>query len=92
MAPELSGEALLEMRPAGIQAVVASVTRLEHPAALTLAVGAGDRDRFGFLIEKAVELGATEVIPLGGGARGGRRVAHSGPPIWKGCVGGPAKR
>ena len=58
------GEALLEMRPAGIQAVVASVTRLEHPAALTLAVGAGDRDRFGFLIEKAVELGATEVIPL----------------------------
>ena len=58
------GEALLEMRPAGIQAVVASVTRVDHPVPLTLAVGAGDRDRFALLVEKAVELGATEIAPL----------------------------
>ena len=58
------GDALLEMRPAGIQAVVASVTRIDHPTPLTLAVGAGDRDRFALLVEKAVELGATEIVPL----------------------------
>ena len=34
------------------------------PAPLILAVGAGDRERFGWLVEKAVELGVTEVIPL----------------------------
>ena len=31
---------------------------------LTLAVGAGDRERFGWLVEKAVELGATRIVPL----------------------------
>jgi 16S rRNA (uracil1498-N3)-methyltransferase len=35
-----------------------------RPAELTLAVGAGDRDRFGWLVEKATELGVTSVIPL----------------------------
>jgi len=32
--------------------------------ALTLAVGAGDRDRFAWVVEKATELGVTSVIPL----------------------------
>ncbi len=31
---------------------------------LVLAVGAGDRDRFGWVVEKAVELGVTAVVPL----------------------------
>jgi 16S rRNA (uracil1498-N3)-methyltransferase len=31
---------------------------------LTLVVGAGDRDRFGWMVEKATELGVTAVIPL----------------------------
>lgn len=35
-----------------------------RPAARILAVGAGDRDRFTWLAEKATELGATQVIPL----------------------------
>ena len=35
-----------------------------RPAELTLAVGAGDRERFGWLVEKAVELGVTRVVPL----------------------------
>lgn len=34
------------------------------PPALVLAVGAGDRDRFALVVEKAVELGATSVVPL----------------------------
>jgi 16S rRNA (uracil1498-N3)-methyltransferase len=43
------------------------VEKLERQAAppeLTLAVGAGDRDRFAFMVEKAAELGVTRVVPL----------------------------
>jgi 16S rRNA (uracil1498-N3)-methyltransferase len=29
-----------------------------------LVVGAGDRDRFGWLVEKAAELGVAEIVPL----------------------------
>jgi 16S rRNA (uracil1498-N3)-methyltransferase len=43
---------------------VETVERRPRPAALTLAVGAGDRDRFAWLVEKAVELGATSIVPL----------------------------
>jgi 16S rRNA (uracil1498-N3)-methyltransferase len=41
-----------------------TVERRPRPAALVLAVGAGDRDRFGWLVEKATELGVTELVPL----------------------------
>ena len=34
------------------------------PRALVLAVGTGDRERFGWLVEKAAELGVTDIIPL----------------------------
>jgi 16S rRNA (uracil1498-N3)-methyltransferase len=43
---------------------VESADRHDRPAPLTLAVGAGDRERFGWLVEKAAELGATSVVPL----------------------------
>jgi 16S rRNA (uracil1498-N3)-methyltransferase len=43
---------------------VETAERHARPAELTLAVGAGDRDRFAWLVEKAVELGATAVVPL----------------------------
>lgn len=43
---------------------VDAVERKPRPAELTLAIGAGDRDRFAWLVEKAVELGATSVVPL----------------------------
>jgi 16S rRNA (uracil1498-N3)-methyltransferase len=36
----------------------------EAPAELTLAVAAGDRERFAWLVEKAAELGATRIVPL----------------------------
>lgn len=43
---------------------VETVERRRQPAGLTLAVGTGDRERFGWMVEKAVELGATAVVPL----------------------------
>jgi len=43
---------------------VTDAARAPTPAELTLAVGAGDRDRFEWLVEKATELGVTSVIPL----------------------------
>lgn len=43
---------------------VEAIERRARPAELTLAIGAGDRDRFTWLVEKAVELGATTVVPL----------------------------
>jgi 16S rRNA (uracil1498-N3)-methyltransferase len=41
-----------------------TANRASRPAELTLAVGAGDRDRFAWVVEKATELGVTSVIPL----------------------------
>jgi 16S rRNA (uracil1498-N3)-methyltransferase len=38
--------------------------RLERPPETTLAVAAGDRERFTWMVEKAVELGVTGIIPL----------------------------
>jgi 16S rRNA (uracil1498-N3)-methyltransferase len=43
---------------------VESAERQARPAALTLAVGAGDRERFGWVVEKAAELGVTRIVPL----------------------------
>jgi 16S rRNA (uracil1498-N3)-methyltransferase len=36
----------------------------QRPPALTLAVAAGDRERFTWMVEKAVELGVTGIVPL----------------------------
>ncbi len=46
------------------QVEVEAVERRPRPAELTLAVGAGDRERFAWLVEKAAELGATAIVPL----------------------------
>jgi 16S rRNA (uracil1498-N3)-methyltransferase len=35
-----------------------------RPPELILAVGAGDRERFSWLVEKSVELGVSEILPL----------------------------
>ena len=43
---------------------IESVEQVPPPPPLCLAVGAGDRDRFAWLVEKAAELGATRVVPL----------------------------
>ncbi|HEX6104399.1 MAG TPA: RsmE family RNA methyltransferase [Gemmatimonadales bacterium] len=46
------------------QVEVLDVESRPVPPALCLAVGAGDRDRLGWVVEKAVELGVTTVVPL----------------------------
>ena len=43
---------------------VAAAELQQPPLALTLAVAAGDRERFSWLVEKAVELGVTRIVPL----------------------------
>jgi 16S rRNA (uracil1498-N3)-methyltransferase len=56
------------------------VEREPAPAEMTLAVAAGDRDRFAWMLEKAVELGVTRVVPLStartAGVASGLREAH----------------
>ena len=44
--------------------VVGSLEHMAPPQPLALAVAGGDRERFGWLVEKCVELGATAIIPL----------------------------
>jgi 16S rRNA (uracil1498-N3)-methyltransferase len=59
---------------------LATVARESRPPELTLAVAAGDRDRFSWLVEKAVELGVTRILPLesarSAGVATGIRSAH----------------
>jgi len=43
---------------------VETLERRLAPPDLTLAVGAGDRERFTWVVEKAVELGVTTLVPL----------------------------
>lgn len=43
---------------------VIEAAQVPRPSALALAVGAGDRDRFAWLVEKAAELGVTDLLPL----------------------------
>jgi 16S rRNA (uracil1498-N3)-methyltransferase len=43
---------------------IRAVEREERPPELTLAVAAGDRERFSWMVEKSVELGVTGIIPL----------------------------
>jgi len=46
-------------------AVAVGVVRVEAaPMPLVLAIGAGERDRFAWVVEKAAELGVTEIVPL----------------------------
>ncbi len=47
------------------EVAVETLERRLAPPELTLAVGAGDRERFAWVVEKAVELGVTTVVPLG---------------------------
>jgi len=43
---------------------IETIGREARPPELTLAVAAGDRDRFAWMLEKAAELGVTKVVPL----------------------------
>lgn len=43
---------------------IGAVEQVAVPPGLRLVVGAGDRERFGWLAEKCAELGVTELVPL----------------------------
>lgn len=43
---------------------VTGVRQAARPAPALLAVAAGDRDRFAWLVEKAAELGVSDIVPL----------------------------
>ena len=48
----------------GLGVAIGAVREAPPPPAFTLIVGAGDRERFGWLAEKASELGVTDLVPL----------------------------
>lgn len=56
------GVVSLNRKQARVEVIEAS--QVERPIMLALAVGGGDRDRFAWLVEKATELGATDLVPL----------------------------
>jgi 16S rRNA (uracil1498-N3)-methyltransferase len=60
----LVGSGRLVLRGREWEVEVEEAERRLRPVELTLAVGAGDRERFAWLVEKAAELGVTRVVPL----------------------------
>ena len=60
----LVGTGRLVQAGQGWEVEVERAERQARPADLTLAVGAGDRERFAWVVEKAAELGVTRVVPL----------------------------
>lgn len=58
------GEGTVEIGKKDATAVVGAVRQVPPPLPLVLAVGAGDRDHFAWIVEKAAELGVTDVVPL----------------------------
>ncbi|HEU4700659.1 MAG TPA: RsmE family RNA methyltransferase [Gemmatimonadales bacterium] len=60
----LVGHGVLRWNGKRASVEVADVARLPAPPALTLAVGAGDRERFAWLVEKAAEVGVTDLLPM----------------------------
>ena len=60
----LAGAGVLEVNGRTWSVTVTAAEQMPPPAGLTLAVGAGDRERFLWLVEKAAELGVSRVVPL----------------------------
>jgi 16S rRNA (uracil1498-N3)-methyltransferase len=60
----LVGTGRLRRRNRGWAVEVHAIRRVGRTAPLVLAVGAGDRERFEWLMEKATELGVTCVVPI----------------------------
>jgi 16S rRNA (uracil1498-N3)-methyltransferase len=76
----LRGTGCLMQAGKGWAVEVQSAHHEPQPAELTLAVASGDRDRFSWMVEKAVELGVTRIVPLetarSAGVATGIRGAH----------------
>jgi 16S rRNA (uracil1498-N3)-methyltransferase len=76
----LRGDGLLRQSGKGWAVELRTAVRESRPPELTLAVAAGDRDRFSWLVEKSVELGVTRILPFesarSSGVATGIRPAH----------------
>jgi 16S rRNA (uracil1498-N3)-methyltransferase len=60
----LTGTGRLLKSPNGFEVEVVKARRDPRGSPLTLVVGAGDKERFAWLVEKAAELGVTRLVPL----------------------------
>jgi 16S rRNA (uracil1498-N3)-methyltransferase len=60
----LAGSGLLTFKGRTASVAIRRAERSPPRAGLAIAVGAGDRERFGWLVEKAAELGVTDLHPL----------------------------
>jgi 16S rRNA (uracil1498-N3)-methyltransferase len=58
------GTGVVRSEQGSADVVVERAEQAPRPAPLRLAVAAGDRDRFAWLVEKATELGVTDILPL----------------------------
>jgi 16S rRNA (uracil1498-N3)-methyltransferase len=76
----LIAEGILHVDGKEWEIAVDRIRSTPEPIALSVLVGAGDRERFAWLVEKATELGATEIVPLvtdrTGGVGSGLREEH----------------
>ena len=59
-----TGEGVVVGAPSEGLILVSSFNTAPRPALRGIAVAAGDRDRFGWLVEKSAELGVTHLLPL----------------------------
>ncbi|HZE75847.1 MAG TPA: RsmE family RNA methyltransferase [Gemmatimonadales bacterium] len=60
----LLGAGVVRSERGAVQVVVERAEQVARPLPLRLAVAAGDRDRFAWLVEKATELGVTDLVPV----------------------------
>ncbi|HZS33810.1 MAG TPA: RsmE family RNA methyltransferase, partial [Methylomirabilota bacterium] len=60
----LVGTGVLRLSGRTARVAVLSSARAPRPVPLRLAVAAGDRERFAWLVEKATELGVSDIFPL----------------------------
>jgi len=58
------GTGVVRSEQGSVDVVVERAEQAPRPAPLRLAVAAGDRDRFAWLVEKATELGVTDIVPV----------------------------
>ena len=76
----LVAEGVLHVNGKEWEIAVERVRETPEPISVKVLVGAGDRERFAWLVEKATELGATEIVPLvtdrTGGVASGLREEH----------------
>jgi 16S rRNA (uracil1498-N3)-methyltransferase len=60
----LVGAGMVRSERGALRVAIDRAEQMPRPVPLRLAVAAGDKDRFAWLVEKATELGVTEIVPV----------------------------